>query len=58
MHLRLLRIPSLTQIIYKEVTSFFQIMQIVISTALYIQHANQGFRVMDQKTAYRVQVRK
>jgi hypothetical protein len=61
MHLRLLGVPSLTQIIYKEVTLFFQIMQIVlmIPTAMNIQaHARQGMSLLNQENANNVQVRK
>jgi len=41
MHLRLLRVPSLTQIVYKEVTLFFQIVAVVmmVPAALNIQDA-------------------
>jgi GTP cyclohydrolase II len=67
MHLRLLRVPSLTQITYKEVILFFQIVQIVlmISAALKMQHIRgavlnviQGISLMNQEDANNVQVRK
>ena len=58
MHLRLLRVMSLTQTVCKEVTFFFQIMQIVlIQTALNIQHAGKGIR-MFHENAKNVQVSK
>lgn len=55
-----LRVPSLTQIIYKEVTLFFQIMHILLmSTALNIHHATKGISmIMYQENANNVQVRK
>ena len=67
MHLRLLRVPTLTQIIYKEVTLIFQIVQIalMIPTALYIQRtrgtrrtAKKGISLMNYTSANHVQVRK
>jgi uncharacterized membrane-anchored protein len=63
MNLRLVRVPSLTQQICKEVTLFFQIVMI-ISTALNIQcatgisvNASLGI-ILSQDIANNVQVRK